>query len=114
MTAIVVTIASSIIGSSALVSLITFLITRHDNRKGRLDRIDKQLNKLERDSVRTQLLMLMTSYTSDMSEIMKCAEHYFKDIKGDWYMTTLFNHFIEKHGIAKPEWLTVDEEKERG
>ena len=102
---VLLTLVVAILGSTGLVSFITYLITRRDNRKNENLKIQKQLEKLEKDTVRTQLLMLMANYSGDHNEIMRCAEHYFKDIKGNWYMTTLFMKFIEENNISQPDWL---------
>ena len=98
---------------TAVVTLIIFLIKRHDERSDKNDEtvaelkdIKKQMNKMERDSVRTQLLVLMMSYTyGDASEILTVAEYYFVKKKGDWYMTSMFQKFCEKEGIPLPPWF---------
>lgn len=99
-------IISCILGGGSLVTLLIFLIQRHDTRNNELNRLSKQMDKLEKDIVRTQLLLLMESYQPGQeSEIMIVAEHYFADLDGNWYMTTLFNKFVEENKIAEPEWL---------
>ena len=98
----VISLAGYIIGGLGLGSLIIFFVQRHDTKKG----LDRQLKKLEKDNVRTQLLLLMYTYDpKDEAELMSCAEHYFKDLDGNWFMTPKFNRFIQKNKIAKPEWL---------
>lgn len=99
-------IISCILGGGSLVTLIIFLIQRQDTKNNELERLSKQMDKLEKDIVRTQLLLLMESYQPGQeSEIMAVAEHYFADLDGNWYMTTLFNKFVEENKIAEPEWL---------
>ena len=70
-----------------------------------LSRIEKKQDKLERDSCRTQLLLLMSDYPDQTEEIMRLAQHYFADLRGNWYMTGLFNHWLEENRIGKPEWF---------
>lgn len=70
-----------------------------------LREIKEQTIRNERDNVRMQLLVLMADYPDDTSELMHCAEHYFKDLKGNWYATPLFAKFLRERGIAAPEWL---------
>ena len=65
---------------------------------------DKQKNS-EKDELRTQLLMLIADYPSEKAEIMKLSEHYFGDLSGNWYLTSLFNKWLEDNHIAKPEWF---------
>lgn len=99
-------IVLAIVGSSALsaiVSGIFTLVNRHLDSKA--DAIDKRLVKLERDSVRTQLLLLMSDFPQNQQEIMEVAQHYFADIGGNWYMTGMFNQWLEESKIAKPEWF---------
>lgn len=92
-------------GAGALVTGVITLITRYLDKKDTEKRNEKQLQKLEKDSVRTQLLVLMASYPGDKSEILECARHYFEDLHGNWYMTPIFNKWLEKESIGRPEWL---------
>ena len=108
-----VDIISCILGGGALITLITFLIKRADDKKEKNDAvlaevqgIKKQIQKMERDSVRTQLLMLMNTYQyGDASEILTVAEYYFKGLKGDWYMTDLFSKWCSREGVTLPPWF---------
>lgn len=77
------------------------LLAVHDNQES----IKRSLTKTERDSVRTQLLLLMSDYPNNTAEIMGVAEHYFDDLGGNWYMTTMFNHWLEDNGIGRPDWF---------
>lgn len=97
----IVTIVGIIAGSTALATLIQFFVTRHDNRKS----LSKRLDKLERDGLRTQLLLLILIRPQEKQEILTLSEHYFADLKGNWYMTSIFNRWIEDTGIAEPEWF---------
>lgn len=117
-------IAITALTSSNLIALIVFFIKRHDAKKGWMEGFDhklddirkeaekkdkeleKKLNKLEKDSVRTQLLILMNDYQpEDEHELLQVAEHYFVVLKANWYMTPKFNRFLKKNKIAQPEWL---------
>lgn len=119
-------IIAAVISSGSLVTLIIFIVNRHDSRKDELTKVydklteiqdeskksdnylEKKLKKLEKDIVRTQLLQLMQSYDSeDEHELMQVAEHYFskEHLAANWYMTTKFNRFMQKNKIAKPEWF---------
>jgi len=91
----------AILGSTAVATLIQFFVTRNDNKKG----ITKRLDKLERDGLRTQLLLLILMRPEEKQEILTLSEHYFADLKGNWYMTSIFNRWIEDTGIAEPEWF---------
>ena len=78
----------AIVGSTAISSLVQFFVNRHDQKK----HISEKLNKLERDVLRSQLLMLILLKPEEQQEILTVGEHYFKVLKGDWYMTTIFNN----------------------
>ena len=96
-----VTIIIAVIGSTALSQLITFFVNRHDSKK----KIPEKLEILERDVLRTQLLMLILIKPEARQEILTVGEHYFKDLHGDWYMTGVFNKWIHETGILEPEWF---------
>lgn len=91
----------AVVGSTALATLVQFFVTRHDNKMN----LTKRLDRLERDGLRTQLLLLVLLKPGEKQEILTLAEHYFKDLKGDWYMTSIFNTWVEENGIAEPEWF---------
>ena len=101
-----VNIIIAIIGSTTVATLVQFFVTRSDNRKS----FAKRLDKIERDEVRTQLLVLILMCPEETKEILTVGEHYFKDLKGDWYMTSIFNKWLIKSGIAKPEWFNGKED----
>ena len=99
------TIILTVIGSNALFAFAQFLISRHDTRtniKGKLDR-------LEKDVLRTQLLLLILLKGEEQQEILTIAEHYFKDLHGDWYMTSIFNKWLKEKKIADPDWFDSKE-----
>lgn len=91
----------AIIGSTAVATLIQFFVNRHDNRMN----LTKRLDKLERDGLRTQLLLLILMRPKETKEILTIGQHYFADLKGDWYMTSIFNKWVEDAEVAEPEWF---------
>ena len=99
-----ITIIVSIIGSTAIASLVQFFVGRHDGKK----KIPEKLETLERDGLRTQLLVLMSLKPQSKQEIMTLAQHYFADLHGDWYMTGLFNRWLEDNTEASPEWFNPE------
>lgn len=104
---IIITVAAGLLGAGFM-GFIQFLITRKDNRADRLGKIEKKLDSLEKGSLRTQMLVLMTLFPGEKSELMKVAEHYFAELHGDWYMTGIFNKHLEDEGIAKPDWFDTE------
>lgn len=100
-------IGSGSIGAvvSGAVTLISKAIDRRSGIGKDIEQLKKNTAKNELDNVRLQLLVLMSDYPRERQEIMRVAEHYFKDLKGNWYMTSMFNRWLEDNGIAKPEWF---------
>lgn len=96
----------SAIGGGAIVGFVQFLITRHDNKNDKLKGItdtlthmDKKLSLLKKDSERTQLLLLLTSYPNRTDEILEVAHQYFVCDGGNWYMTKLFTDWCNENGV---------------
>lgn len=98
----------ALISSDAIATVILAIITAISNRNSRLKNVEKKLIKTEKDSVRTQLLLLLSDYPDERKEIMEVAEYYFCTLKSNWYMTSLFNKWLEKNKIAKPEWFKAE------
>jgi hypothetical protein len=102
----------SVLGSGAFATLVTAVINAINNRKsklkaieGQLKSIDDKLVKSEKDGLRTQLLILLSDYPEETQEIMTIAQHYFGNLKGDWYATSLLNKWITDNKIAEPVWF---------
>jgi len=122
-TGALVTIICALIGSNALFTFITFMITRRDKKRDALKAIDDRLKNVEEtmncrfesiekrqkiaeiDQCRTQLLTLMSDYSKDKSEILRLAEHYFVHLKGNWYMTDIFMSWMNSHDVKVPDWF---------
>jgi len=116
MTTAIITICVSVIGSSALATLIQFFVSRADKKHDkfdeiykRLDKIDEAQKKSEKDSVRMQLILMMSNYPEQEQEIIMLAEHYFSKhpngLGGNWYATSLFNRWLKENNIAEPCWF---------
>lgn len=104
MNAIIAAVIAGLCGAG-VTGLIQFLINRHDSKHNDLKEIRDGFRKLEKDTVRTQMLVLMSDYPDEEAELMKVAQHYFSDLKGDWYMTSLFNKHLINIKIARPIWF---------
>lgn len=109
------TIIVSILGSAAIFGFIQFLISRNDKKHDRLKEIGdnietlkKDMKKSEKDAIRTQLLVLIAMYPDEEKEILSVAQHYFIDLKSNWYVTPLFYLWCQKHNI-NPEWFHYEE-----
>lgn len=107
------TIILAIIGSGALSTLISAIITAVSNRKGRLKTIEEKINEIEKnqktaekDALRTQLLMMIASYPEEKTDILRLAEYYFHRLEGNWIAKAIFMKWLEQYcdGV-KPEWF---------
>jgi hypothetical protein len=96
----------AVLGGGNLLLFIKFLIERHD-KKTEQD-ISGTLVKLEKDGLRTQLLLLLLLRPDEQTEILKIAEHYFVKLKANWYMTSMFKKWCDAHGL-EPEWFDSKE-----
>lgn len=90
--------------------LIQFLITRHDQNKAnpiekKIDKILEEQKKTEKDNLRTQLLVMMNMMPNNHEEIMTLAERYFKELKGDWFYSSLFSKWLKDNNVEKPLWF---------
>ena len=106
----------AVLGSTAVFSFIQFLFQRHDRKvesksgvQNTVKEIQNSLVKLEKDGCRTQMLVLMGDYPNERGELMTLAEHYFKDLKGDWYMSSIFAKWLKENGIENPDWFDSED-----
>lgn len=104
----------AVLGGGNLILFIKFLIERHDKKaekdeEDKKEDIKKTLAKLEKDGLRTQLLLLILIKPGEKTEILRLAEHYFKVLHGNWYMTSIFNNWLKTENVANPEWFDINE-----
>ena len=97
------------LGSSAVLGFIEFLIRRHDDKKGILKAILHRMDKIEKDSIRTQLLLLMSDYPEERHQIMMLAEYYFVTLKSNWYLTGIFQSYLDRNNIPVPKWFKAND-----
>lgn len=99
--------AVSIIGA-ALLGAGSWLVTNiNKDVNDKLDTIITKVNVAEQDATRSQLLTLMSDYPDNESEVLKVAQHYFRDLNGDWYMTSLFTQWADERGIDVSSIVSV-------
>lgn len=118
-------IISSILGTGILSTVINLIANALSNKKSRLKNVEAQLTEVneqlkeiqgkqdisERDALRTQLLVMISDYPDETMDILKLAQHYFKDLHGNWTATMLFNRWLESRKIAKPSWFNYRDEE---
>ena len=101
----ITTIVLAVLASNGFFALLQFLITRWDTKKS----IKGKLDRLEKDGLRTQLLLMILLKPNEKKEILTLAQHYFVDLKGNWYMTNIFDKWLLEKGDSRPEWFKKDE-----
>lgn len=93
----------------AIFTFIQFMIGRHDRNfekqvNDKINKLTDTMNFVAQGCTRTQLIVLMKHFNNRPDEIMKVAHKYFCDIKGNWYMGTLFKDWCEENKHEIPEW----------
>lgn len=104
----IITVVVAVLGSN----LIQFFITRSDNKKriaDELDELEGKLMELKLDHSKTHMLLLLSDYVSERAEVMKAADEYFRELKGNSYVSSLFAKWLDKHDIPKPLWFNGGE-----
>ena len=87
----------AILGSGAFFSFLQFIITRHDLRKGwTAQNVD-----------RLQLMVLIADYPRKVDDILKLAEHYFVELRGNSFLKELFADWLKSQNIQEPEWFEL-------
>lgn len=107
-------LAGIVLGSGAATAIVQAVIAtrqkkyeKKDETARRLEDLEEKALKAEKDSVRLQLLILISDYPDDTAEILTAAKHYFGELKADWYLTSIFNRYLEERSIGKPDWFDV-------
>lgn len=70
----------------------------NEGTNAKIDAIADQMQDLKLDTTRNQLLVLM-EHDENEEEVLKVAKYYFNELKGDWYMTSVFERWADKHGV---------------
>lgn len=99
----------AVLGGGNLLLFVKFLIERYDRKQenkeeDELGGINDRLGKLEKDGIRTQLLLMILLRPDEQTEILKVAEYYFCKLKANWYMTGMFKKWCDEQGL-EPEWF---------
>ena len=96
----------AILGGGNLLLFIKFLIERYDKKKS--EDIKGTLKKLEKDGLRTQLLLLILLKPDEQTEILTLGQRYFvkppEGLGGNWYMTSIFKTWCDERKL-EPDWF---------
>lgn len=107
----------AVLGGGNLLLFVKFLIERFDRKKERSEDTERKaikdtLTKLEKDGLRTQMLVMIFLRPKEKKEILTLAERYFseppKGLGANWYMTDIFKQWLEEEGHSKPEWFKAN------
>jgi len=115
MEATILAVVVACLGSTGLFTLVGQIIHNRREKSDKKDTlrkevadIQKTVRRLEKDGCRTQLLVMMRDYPLERAEIMALGEHYFADLDGNWYMSSIFSAWLKENGIAVPDWFKED------
>lgn len=116
-----VAIISGLLGGGGVIGFVQFLISRHDNKKEQLDRIEKKvdlsLEKGDRNELATtrlQLFFLMETQPNNKDTILRTAERYFTELDGNGEAWDAFQHWANDHDVNTAWYLSlVEKEKKR-
>lgn len=90
--------------SGGVLAFLQFLISRNDDKQG----IKSTLKKLEKDGLRTQLLLLILLKPDEQTEILTLGQRYFvkppEGLGGNWYMTSIFKTWCDERKL-EPDWF---------
>lgn len=112
------TIILALISSGVLSTLITALFQYLATKRSKADGLESKVDKLtgdiaeitkaqkkaEGDIIRVELKLMISNFPDEESDILRLAEHYFKDLKGNWVMSTTFITWLKQRGLESPSW----------
>lgn len=117
---IALAVFSAILGSAGLFSFAQFLISRHDNKNGKLAQIQKQLDTIsgkcdrnELATTRLQLIFLIDSQPQNKDTILTTAQRYFVELDGNGEAWAVFYGWAE-HNKLDIGWYKALLEREKG
>lgn len=55
-------------------------------------------NQQNQQITRLELLTLINNQPENVAEIEKVAKHYFQNLSGNWYMTSLYSKWCQEYG----------------
>ena len=85
--------------AAAAVGAGTWCVTKiNESTNTKIDALSTQVQDIKMDTTRSQLLVLM-EHDENEEEVLKVARYYFNELGGDWYMTSMFERWADKHGV---------------
>lgn len=113
------TIIIAIISSGLLSVIITEVFGILKAKRSKKDGVESKLSALieeqkdirtlikrqEKDALRTELKLMISDFPDEETDILRLAEHYFKDLNGNWTMANIFTRWCKEKGIDLPAWV---------
>lgn len=100
------------VAGGGLYGFIRFLIERKDSKDNKFAQIEQSLARIEneikdsrQDRCRLQLLNLIQHNPQNVDTILMVAKKYFVDLKGNWYMDSMFIEWAGENNVALPSWF---------
>lgn len=101
---VIIAIISAFCGAGFL-GFVQFLIQRKDTTTKHLEELTLMQKDIQLNLCRLQLLNLI-QHDGSQHEALMVAEHYFKDLHGNFYITSIFSKWLERNNIEIPEWFS--------
>lgn len=109
-------IAIAIISSGLLSVIITEVFGLIKAKKSKKDGVEAKLavlaeeqkqiraaiNQQEKDSLRTELKLMIADFPDETSDILRLAEYYFTTLDGNWTMSNIFTRWCRDRNIVPP------------
>lgn len=76
-----------------------------------LKNLKYQLKIQEKDSLRTQLMVMIKDFPDETSDILRLAEYYFTTLGGNWVLTDIFSTWALENNVTTPTWFIKKESK---
>lgn len=73
--------------------------------KNEITEIKSQIKLQEKDELRTQIMVMISDYPDETTDILRLSEHYFKNLKGNWVLTDIFKKWAVEKNISIPIWM---------
>lgn len=71
---------------------------------------NEKLDGIQRDVTRLRLMLLMYHEPDDVENILVIGKIYFNGLHGNTEASKVFNRWLKKQGIKKPDWFEYEED----
>lgn len=105
---IILTILGSLATLIASVwAIVKYFIERKEKQEAEIEaKRDAERKELLLSSTRNELYILINHYPTQTFEIMRTAEKYFVELKGNFTATSIFQQYLKEHNLTRPDWFT--------